>query len=247
MQLENKNVVVIGGSRGLGRVIAQTAQQEGARVLVVARGEDSLAEVERDLPGVQTLTADATREETPGKVFRALRPDVLVVCGGAMPPLSPIHEQTWEEFSRNWDSDVRSSFLFCQAALKLPLAPGAVIILISSGAAVAGSAISGGYAGSKRTQMFMADYCQSESERADLGLRFVAIAPGRIMAETELGKAAIAGYAARLGISEADFIQSMGFPPTLQQVADALVEAATTPGAKSGNVFLVSGKGVEPF
>ena len=247
MQLENKNVVVIGGSRGVGRVIAQMAYRAGAKVLVVARRADSLEEFAREIPGIQTLRADATEEEAPDAVFRTLRPDVLVLCGGAIPAMAPIHEQTWDDFSRNWNADVRASFLFCRAALRMPLAPGAVVVLISSGAAVGGSPISGGYAGAKRMQMFMADYCQSESDRAQLNLRFVALAPGRIMPKTELGRAAVAGYAARLGISETDFIQGMEFAPAPSDVADALIEIAAAPNAKTGNVFIVSSKGAEPY
>jgi NAD(P)-dependent dehydrogenase (short-subunit alcohol dehydrogenase family) len=247
MQLENKNVVVIGGSRGLGRVIVRTAKDEGAKVLAVGRRPDSLGETAREVSGVQTLSLDATHEDAPDRVFEAMRPDVLVLCAGAIPSIGPIHEQTWDEFSRNWNTDVRLSFLFCRAALRAPLAPGAMVILVSSGAAVGGSTISGGYAGAKRMQMFMADYCQSEADRADLGIKFVALAPGRLMPETEIGKAGVAGYASRLGISEAYFIQGMDFPLTLQDYANTLVGIMTNPTGRTGGVFVVSGKGVEPY
>jgi hypothetical protein len=55
------------------------------------------------------------------------------------------------------------SLLFSQAALTTPLPAGTTIMLISSGAALGGSSLSGGYAGAKRTQMFLADYAQKES------------------------------------------------------------------------------------
>jgi hypothetical protein len=47
------------------------------------------------------------------------------------------------------------AFNFCKAALLRPLPAGALVVLISSGAALAGSPISGGYAGAKRTQIFI--------------------------------------------------------------------------------------------
>jgi hypothetical protein len=63
---------------------------------------------------------------------------------------------------------------------------GATVILISSGAAFAGSPLTGGYAGAKRTQVFMANYSQKESDRLKLGLHFMTLAP-RIVTDTELG------------------------------------------------------------
>jgi len=247
MQLKDKNVVIIGGSGGVGRVIAQTASDEGAHVLAVARRPEPLAELESHIPVLKTLSADATLDDAPGKVFAALRPDVLVLCGGARPPLRPIHEQTWDEFSQNWNNDVRSSFLFCQVALQLPLAPGTVIVLISSGAAIGGSAISGGYAGSKRMQMFMAEYCQSESDRHNLGLRFITLVPSRIMPDTELGRTAVSAYAERLGIPIAEFIKESASAQTPQDMANALVSIAADPDGIKGSVFVVSGEGVKPY
>jgi len=101
------------------------------------------------------------------------------------------------------------SFLFCGHVLRTPLAPGSRVILISSGAGLRGSPISGGYAGSKRMQMFMAAYCQKESVRLGLGIHFTALVPMRIMPETELGETAVKGYAHYLGIAPADFIQGI--------------------------------------
>jgi hypothetical protein len=115
---------------------------------------------------------------------------------------------------------------------------------MSSGAALAGSPNSGGYAGAKRTQLFIANYSQKESDRLGLGLRFMALAP-RMMPDTELGKHAVAGYSRYLGISEADFVQSMASPPTSSDVATAVIELVTNPDPSKGNVFIVSGKGLE--
>ncbi|RUV47827.1 hypothetical protein EOA88_39555 [Mesorhizobium sp. M5C.F.Ca.IN.020.14.1.1] len=42
--LQGRNVVVVGGSRGVGRSIAEAALSERATVMAVARGEPALAE-----------------------------------------------------------------------------------------------------------------------------------------------------------------------------------------------------------
>jgi NAD(P)-dependent dehydrogenase (short-subunit alcohol dehydrogenase family) len=242
--LTGKNVVVIGGSRGVGRRIVEAAARNGARVLAVARKEGPLRQLAQEVSGTEVLPLDATDEGAPSKVFDVLQPDILVLCGGAFPPAAPLQEQSWHEFAVNWESDVKIAFHFFKAALSRPLPAGTLVILISSGAAIAGSPISGGYAGAKRTQLFMANYSQKESDRLGLGLRFVALAP-RIMPDTELGKHAVAGYSRYLGISEADFIQGMTSPPTSSDVATAVIELATNPDPSKGNVFIVSGKGLE--
>ena len=240
-----KNVVVIGGSKGVGRAIVAAASASGAQVLAVARKAEPLVKLADDFPGVHTLQLDATEESAPAKVFATLFPDVLVVCAGATPHTAPLVEQSWEQFSRNWNSDVKMALLFSQAALTTPLPSGTTIILISSGAALGGSPMSGGYAGSKRTQMFIAHYAQQEAERMKLELRFIVLAPGGIMPGTDLGKAAVSAYASYRGMSVEDFIKGLGSSQTPEDVANAVVELASYPGSREGNVFVISGKGLE--
>jgi NAD(P)-dependent dehydrogenase (short-subunit alcohol dehydrogenase family) len=237
-------MVVIGGSRGVGRRIVEAGIRNGARVLAVARQEGPLRQLSQEVSGTEILSLDATAEAAPSRVFDVLQPDILVLCAGAFPPAGPLHEQRWQEFSVNWETDVKIAFHFYKAALSRPLPKGASVILIASGAALAGSPNSGGYAGAKRTQLFMANYSQKESDRLGLGLRFVALAP-RMMPDTELGKHAVAGYSRYLGISTADFIQSMASPPTSSDVAAAVIELAVNPDQSRGKVFIVSGNGLE--
>jgi NAD(P)-dependent dehydrogenase (short-subunit alcohol dehydrogenase family) len=244
LPLAGKNMVVIGGSRGVGRQIVEAGVGNGARVLAVARQEGPLLKLAEEVSSAEVLSLDATDEGAPSRVFGVLEPDILVVCGGALPPAAPLHEQTWQQFAVNWETDVRIAFHFLKAALSRPLPAGSAVILISSGAALAGSPISGGYAGAKRTQMFMANYSQKESDRLGLGLRFIALAP-RIMPDTELGKHAVAGYSSYLRISEADFIRSMTSTPTSSDVAAAVIELAANPDQAKGKAFVVSAKGLE--
>jgi NAD(P)-dependent dehydrogenase (short-subunit alcohol dehydrogenase family) len=244
-RLHGKNVVVIGGSKGVGRAIVAATQAQGAQVLAVARQEEPLKKLADAFPGVRVLALDASDEHAPATVFATLSPDILVVCAGAIPHAAPLVEQSWEQFSRNWNSDVKLSLHFSQAALTTPLPRGTTIILISSGAAIGGSPLSGGYAGSKRTQMFIANYAQQEAERSNLDLRFLALAPGGLMPETDLGKAAVEAYASSVGLSATDFIKRRGPSQTPEDVANAVVEFASNPRSREENVFLVSRKGIE--
>jgi NAD(P)-dependent dehydrogenase (short-subunit alcohol dehydrogenase family) len=247
-RLRDKNVVVIGASRGLGRSIVAAVSAEGARVLAVARKPEPLKQLAAQFPGVHILALDAAEEGAPAQVFAMLVPDVLILCAGAIPHMAPLSEQSWEQFSRNWNSDVKLSLLFLQAALTTPLPEGSTIILMSSGAAIGGSPLSGGYAGSKRTQMFLASYAQDESDNRSLGLRFLALAPGgNILAETELGQVAASAYAAVRGVSMQDFIRGQrGQHPqvTTELVAKAVIKLASQPQGGEGQSFLVTGAGV---
>jgi len=243
--LQGQKVVVVGGSRAIGRSIVEAALSEGATVLAVARGAAALIQLSNETPGVKTLAVDATKDSTPDEVFDALKPDVLVICAGALAPSAPVHELSWEAFSVNWETDVKASFLFCKAALRHPLKPGTRVVLISSGAALSGGPpFAGGYGGAKRAQMFLAGHCQKESDRLGLDLCFMALAPTRIMPGTGVGEAGLDSYAAYTGIQPADFLAGMTDMHTPADVGRAVIALAT--GKPEGSSFMMSGSGLAP-
>jgi NAD(P)-dependent dehydrogenase (short-subunit alcohol dehydrogenase family) len=240
----HRKVVVIGGSRGIGKRIVEFAHRRGARVLAVARKEGPLRQLVQQSLGVRALALDATNDDAPSRVFEVFVPDVLVVCAGALPRTAAIHDQTWPEFAVNWETDVKIAFQFCKAALLRPLPAGSSVVLMSSTAALGGSPIMGGYAGAKRTQMFIANYAQKESDRLELGIRFVSLAPF-IVPETQVGKQVLAEYARYTGIPAMDLVQAMESPPSTCDVAAAVIEIVMNPNHAKENEFLVSGQGLE--
>jgi NAD(P)-dependent dehydrogenase (short-subunit alcohol dehydrogenase family) len=155
--LQNRRVIVTGGSRGLGRGIVEALVAEKARVVAVARDADRLRTVSREI-GAEAVALDVTDDDGAGRLLRQVRPDLLVLCAGAMPPLAALQDQTWETFSRNWEVDAKSTFFWLRHVLRLPLPAGAHVVVVSSGAALRGSPVSGGYASAKRAQWFMTDY-----------------------------------------------------------------------------------------
>ncbi|MCM3151750.1 MULTISPECIES: SDR family NAD(P)-dependent oxidoreductase [Priestia] len=62
LQLQNKNVLITGGSKGIGKAIAASFIQEGANVGIAARGEEALQDAQSKLENVRTYTADLTNE-----------------------------------------------------------------------------------------------------------------------------------------------------------------------------------------
>lgn len=245
-KLTGKYVVVLGATGSVGTAIAGRAIAEGARTLAVARRQERLEQLSGKIPELEVVALDGCAEGAAAAVFDAVVPDLLVVCGGARPPMAPLHELTWSQFAINWESDVKMSFEFCKAALNRPLAPGSAVILISSGAALGGSPISGGYAGAKRTQMFIANYSQKESDRLQLGIRFIALAPSMIMPDTDLGHLAVDGYAKYLGVSPANLVRGMKSPQSPHDIADAVVELFPPSTSWTGSSFTVSHDGIAP-
>ena len=243
--LSGKNMIVIGGTGGVGRRVVEAGVRDGAQVLAVARREAPLRKLAHEIPGVRIFTVDATDEDAPCKTFGVLEPDIIVIAGGVTPPTAPLHEQSWEQFAINWEADVKIAFQFCKAALLRPLASGSSVILIASCAGLGVSPLSGGYAGAKRTQILIANYSQKESDRLGLGLRFAVLAP-HIVPDTALGRQLVAGYSSYLGMSQADFIASMASPANATDVAAAAILMAKRPSHSDGAVFTVSRRGLEP-
>src|SRR5580704_15853854 len=74
LPLTGKNMVVIGGSQGVGRRIVEVAVRNGAHVLAVARQEASLRQLAQEVSGTEVLSLDARDEGAPTKVFTSSKP-----------------------------------------------------------------------------------------------------------------------------------------------------------------------------
>jgi len=244
--LEGKRVVVTGGSRGLGREIVRALDRAGAKVIATARTDLALGQLRVETEGrVETRAGDVADPTFAEAVLRATKPDIVVLNAGVQPRLAPLHEQTWESFSAAWDTDVRATFYWSKLALTLPLAPGSTVLISSSGAAVGGSPLSGGYAGAKRMQWIMADYLQRESNVLNRGIRFRALLPKGIIAETELGAAAAAAYANATGLTQDRYLERFGVRVTAGRFAHGVVEILTAPPTDAV-AYVVTGARVQP-
>ncbi len=199
-QHTGSTALVTGASRGFGRAIATALHAGGADVVAVARNGELLASLRDELGDrITTVVADAADPVVAGTLVDDYRPGTLVLNAGTPPLSRPLQQQTWETFSRPWEVDVRQAFNWIREALLLPLEPGSTVVAMSSGAAVVGSPLSGGYAGAKATIRFITSYAADESERAGLGIRFISLLP-RLTPATDLGAKAAAAYARRAGL-----------------------------------------------
>jgi NAD(P)-dependent dehydrogenase (short-subunit alcohol dehydrogenase family) len=244
-EITGTTAIVTGASRGFGRAIATALAKAGAQVVGIARDQAQLENVRAEIGDTFTpVTADAADPVTAGQLIDVHRPNILVLNAGASPLLRPIHHHTWESFSRNWEVDARHAFYWTREALLAPLAPGSTVITLSSGAALRGSPLSGGYAGAKATIRFLTAYAADESERAGLGIRFRSVLP-QLTGVTGLGSAAVAAYAARQGVDVATYRQNAGPALTTEQVGEAIIGliTSTDPGH---DAYLLTAAGLTP-
>jgi NAD(P)-dependent dehydrogenase (short-subunit alcohol dehydrogenase family) len=238
--------LVTGASKGFGRAIAAALHAKGATVVAVARDARMLASLRDELGDSLTpVVADATDPVVAGTLIEQYRPDTLVLNAGASMLLRPLHLQTWETFSRNWDVDTRHVFHWVREALLLPLDPGSTVVTMSSGAAVAGSPLSGGYAGSKAAIRFITSYAAEESARADLGIRFISMLP-RLTPATELGSHAVAAYARRDGVEVDEYLERFGPGLMPEDVGRATVDLVTSTEYPPGP-YLLTTAGLSPL
>ncbi|HEY2508941.1 MAG TPA: SDR family oxidoreductase [Streptosporangiaceae bacterium] len=237
------NTLVVGASRGFGRGIAIELARAEIPVVAVARTESALAEL-ADRGDIRTEVADAADAATPGWLLDRYQPRAVILVAGARPLPRPLHQHTWETFSVNWETDVRMTFGWLRESLLQPLRPGSRVIVISSGAAVAGSPLSGGYAGAKATQRFITGYAQDEANRASLGITFTAVLP-KITPLTGLGRPAVLAYAERGGQTEEEYLQQLGEPLTPEGAGAAVLELLQAEASAVAAAYLLSGAGLK--
>ncbi|MEA2644059.1 MAG: hypothetical protein QOG08_1085, partial [Chloroflexota bacterium] len=107
MSLKDKNVVVTGGSRGLGLGLVEALVARGARVTVVARDADALGVVRARL-GVATISADVTDETSAHRILAEVRPNILALNAGAKPRMGRLDQLSWADFTATWETDVKA-------------------------------------------------------------------------------------------------------------------------------------------
>jgi len=240
--------MVVGASRGLGRGIATAFARAGAPVVAVSRTTAAFPEPAKGAGTIQPVVADASDATVPASLLDRYQPQAVILVAGATPHYRPLHQHTWETFSVNWHTDVRITFHWLREALLTPLRPGSKVVVVSSGAALNGSPLSGGYAGAKATQRFITGYAQDEAKLADLDITFTAVLPaahGPAAPMTGVGEPAVRAYAARAGQSLEEYLGQLGPQVTPEIAGTALVELIQADAATIAPAYLLTSTGLQ--
>jgi 3-oxoacyl-[acyl-carrier protein] reductase len=125
--LEGHIAIVTGSSTGLGKAIALTLGQAGAKVTINyannhARAEKALAEMHQAYVEAILVRSDVTTEEGVDLLFletesRLGQPDIIVVNATCEQPLRPIEEYDWDFYQTMLDFFVKSPYLLTRRGL----------------------------------------------------------------------------------------------------------------------------------
>jgi len=213
-------------------------------VVAVARSGPALAELATISANIRPEVADAADGTVAWSLLDQYGPEVLILVAGANPVMRPLQYQTWETFSVNWHTDVKIAFTWLREVLLKPLPPGSRVVVVSSGAAINGSPASGGYAGSKATQRFIAGYAQEESRRAGLDITVTAVMP-RMTPFGDVGRRGVRAYAARGGQTEEAYLKQLGELLTPEMAGSALVDLVRADPATTAPGYLLTAAGLQ--
>lgn len=120
--LGGKTAIVTGASKGIGRAIAELFAEEGANVVLTARGKELLDEVVAGITAAGGsavgIAADSTDPEAPARVFgQAIsqfgQVDIMVNNAGSGDMVS-IEEATDEHFARIVELNLTGVFRYCR-------------------------------------------------------------------------------------------------------------------------------------
>jgi NAD(P)-dependent dehydrogenase (short-subunit alcohol dehydrogenase family) len=133
MKLNGKTAVITGGSRGIGKTIAEFFVREGARVFILSRDKKEIAAAMREIEEViglrprkealiQGFVCDVSDAAATLRIIRAIGKkthgiDILVNCAGIQAPIGPFAENKTGDWEKNIAVNLFGTMHACKAVL----------------------------------------------------------------------------------------------------------------------------------
>ena len=180
--MDDRVVVVTGGSRGIGRAMAEALAKQGASVEICGRDAEALDEVSKDWDKINASVVDLCDEQVVESWVEAIgqrhgRIDGLVNNAGTLGPRAALDETDVEAFRRTLEINATGSFMVLREAYRwLRASAQPVVINMSSSVGRRGRGQWGAYSISKFAVEGLAEV--AADELADDGGCVVTLNPG---------------------------------------------------------------------
>jgi NAD(P)-dependent dehydrogenase (short-subunit alcohol dehydrogenase family) len=179
--LQNKIILITGGTSGMGAATAKRFLAEGATVVVTGSSEASAAAARKEMPDVEALASDAADPTASEALVAHMRDkhgriDVLFINAGIarVAPIEAIDEAVFDQL---FGVNLRGPYFLLKHAVPL-LSDGASIILTSSSSAVQGMPGLSAYAATKAALRSLG--LSLAAELAPRAIRVNTITPGPV-------------------------------------------------------------------
>jgi short-subunit dehydrogenase len=191
-----KRALIIGGSAGLGRALADVLAQHGARLAIIARRPQPLDVATQELEGrgaeVLSITADITNAEDIKRIGDSVQTawggiDLLCHCAGRS-MRGTVLATTAADFRDLWETNFLSAVECIQQFAESLTANRGHVVLIGSLASKVAAGYLGAYPASKFPLAALAQQLRLETEQN--GLHTLLVCPGPIAREDQHGSAA---------------------------------------------------------
>ncbi len=247
---EGLRVIVTAGAGGIGRAVAQTFHDNGAKVFICDVAQSALDDFARAYPAIGAMHCDVADVGQVDRFFEAAQRqlgglDVLVNNAGIAGPTAKVEDTSPQDWDRTLAVNINGMFYCTRRAVPmLKTAGGGLIANLSSAAGRFGFPLRSPYAASKWAVIGF-----TQSLAIELGpskIRVNAILPG--MVEGERQDRVVAAKAQALGITVGEFRQrllskvSLRTTVSAQDIANSILCLASAAGAKiSGQSLPVCG------
>ena len=227
MKLKNKVALITGGSKGIGKAIAERFIQEGAKIIIFG--------IEKPNYKAEFYNVDVSNEDQIKKAIKNIEKVDILVNNAGIYFQTPIESTKKEELDRIIDVNLKGGYLMCKHLLPIIRKTKGNIINISSALGVIPEPESAAYCATK-AGVIMLTKCMAQ-QYASEGIRVNCILPGPI--DTPLLRSVFSSQQELEEYAKLNPMKKIGKPQDVANVAAFL--ASDEAGFVTGGLYSVDG------
>src|SRR5688572_13022878 len=115
--IRDRTALVTGGSRGIGRAIARTLHEEGARVIICSRSPKNLIAAAKSIGEITAIPCDVTKPGDVRSLLKRTGPlDILVNNAGGLEHFDRFDGSTADTWRKTFEANLFSAVEVIRAA-----------------------------------------------------------------------------------------------------------------------------------